>query len=234
MEFWLVLSRVESWISAEISLFSVHGVCHRTRRRALSQLDSEYFRAAQRTRHSLRDTLIARRTNRTGRAITASEHMRRREFITLLGGAAAWPVVARAQQPTSSRLVGLLLAQSEGSQEARDRVAAIREGLEKLDWIEGHNLRFETRYANGSADRMCEEAAQLVQLRPDVLIASATSALATLKKATSTIPIVFAWPGTKSAVQILSNGENWNRSSTTRASLCSIVDLSIRQEHLQR
>ena len=68
----------------------------------------------------------------------------------------------------------------------------MREGLEKLGWIEGHNLRLETRYANGSADRLGEEAAELVQLRPDVLIASATSALATSKKATSTIPIVFA------------------------------------------
>jgi len=83
---WRVLSHVESWISAEISLFSVHGVCYRTRRRALSQLDSEYFRSAQRTRRSLRDTLSARQTNRTGRTITASEHMKRRDFITLIGG----------------------------------------------------------------------------------------------------------------------------------------------------
>jgi putative ABC transport system substrate-binding protein len=117
----------------------------------------------------------------------------RREFITLLGGATAWPLAARAQQQAAiPRLVGLLLSQSEGSQEARDRVAAVREGLEKLGWIEGHNLRFETLYANGSADRLGEEAAELVQLRPDVLIASATAALASLKKATSAIPIVFA------------------------------------------
>jgi len=120
--------------------------------------------------------------------------MRRREFITLLGGTAAtWPLAAGAQQQAAiPRLVCLLLSQSEGSQEARDRVAAVREGLEKLGWIEGHNLRFETRYANGRADRLGEEAAELVQLRPDVLIASATAALASLKKATSTIPIVFA------------------------------------------
>ena len=121
--------------------------------------------------------------------------MKRREFITLLGGAAAaWPRVSRAQQQVATipRLVGLLLSQSESSQEARDRVAAVREGLEKIGWIEGHNLRFETRYANGSADRLGEEAAELVQLRPDVLIASATAALASLKKTTSTIPIVFA------------------------------------------
>ena len=118
----------------------------------------------------------------------------RREFIMLLGGAAlSWPLAARAQQQAAiPRFVGLLLSQSEGSQEARDRVAAVREGLEKLGWIEGHNLRFETRYANGSADRLGEEAAELVQLWPDVLIASATAALASLKKATSTIPIVFA------------------------------------------
>src|SRR5262245_52036767 len=118
--------------------------------------------------------------------------IRRREFITLLGGAAAWPLAARAQRQPSTRLVGLLLSQSEGSQEARDRVAAVSEGLKKLGWTEGHNLRLETRYADGSADRLGEEAAELVQLRPDVLIASATAALAMLKKATSTIPIVFA------------------------------------------
>jgi putative ABC transport system substrate-binding protein len=104
-----------------------------------------------------------------------------------------WPLAAGAQQqPAIPRLVGLLLSQSEGTQEAKDRVAAVREGLQKLGWIEGHNLRFETRYAEGSADRLGQEAAELVQLRPDVLIASATAALAMLKKATSTIPIVFA------------------------------------------
>jgi putative ABC transport system substrate-binding protein len=119
--------------------------------------------------------------------------MKRREFITLVGGVAAgWPLSARAQQPGSTKLVGMLLSQFEGSQEARDRVAAVREALQKLGWTEGHNLRLETRYANGSVERMREEATELVQLRPDVLIASATAALAMLKKATSNIPIVFA------------------------------------------
>src|SRR6188472_1381496 len=120
--------------------------------------------------------------------------MNRREIMMLLGSAAAvWPgAAARGQQSTVTRVVALLLSQSEDSQEARDRVAAVKQGLEKLRWIEGHNLRFETLYANGSADRLGEEAAELVQLRPDVLIASATAALASLKKATSTIPIVFA------------------------------------------
>jgi putative ABC transport system substrate-binding protein len=118
--------------------------------------------------------------------------MKRREFITLLGGAGAWPLAARAEQASGTKLVGMLLSQFEGSQEARDRVAAVREALKKLGWTEGHNLRLETRYANGSVERMREEAAELVQLRPDVLIASATSALARLKAATGTIPIVFA------------------------------------------
>jgi putative ABC transport system substrate-binding protein len=120
--------------------------------------------------------------------------MNRREIMMLLGSAAAvWPgAAARGQQSTVTRVVALLLSQSEDSQEARDRVAAVKQGLEKLRWIEGHNLRFETRYADGSADRLREEAAELVQLRPDVLIASATAALATLKKSSSTIPIVFA------------------------------------------
>ena len=118
--------------------------------------------------------------------------MRRREFITLLGGALATVPGAAFAQTDRIRQVGLLLSQFEGSQEAKDRIAAVREGLQKLGWTEGRNIRIDVRYANGSADRMRAQAAELVQLGPDVLVASATASLAALQKATSTIPIVFA------------------------------------------
>ena len=117
--------------------------------------------------------------------------MRRREFITLLGGAVALPFAAFAQSDRM-RLIGLLLSQPEGDQEAKDRIAALQEGLQKLGWTEGRNIRIETRYASGSADRMRAHAVDLAQLRPDVLFAAATSSLAALNRATSTIPIVFA------------------------------------------
>ena len=118
--------------------------------------------------------------------------MKRREFITLLGGALTMAPSATFSQSGRLRLVGLLLSQFEGNQEANDRIAAIREGLQKLGWTEGRNIRIEVRYANGSAERMRAQAVALVQLGPDVLVASATSSLGALQKATSTIPIVFA------------------------------------------
>ena len=117
--------------------------------------------------------------------------MKRRKFITLLGGAVVLPFAAFGQTD-QMRLIGLLLSQSEGDQEAKDRIAALRDGLQKLGWTEGRNIRIETRYASGSADRMRAHAADLAPLRPDVLFAAATSSLAALKRATSTIPIVFA------------------------------------------
>jgi putative ABC transport system substrate-binding protein len=85
-----------------------------------------------------------------------------------------------------------LLSQSECDQEAKDRIAALRDGLQKLGWVEGRSFRFETRYAGGNSDRMRAHALNLAQLQPDVLFAAATSSLAALKQTTNTIPIVFA------------------------------------------
>ena len=118
--------------------------------------------------------------------------MRRRKFITLLGGALATMPSATFAQSDRIRLVGLLLSQSEGNAEAKDRIAAVREGLHKLGWIEGRNIRIEVRYANANSVRMRALAVELAQLGSDVLIASATASLAALRNATSTIPIVFA------------------------------------------
>jgi putative ABC transport system substrate-binding protein len=118
--------------------------------------------------------------------------MRRREFIAGFAGAAALPIVARAQRSDALRRVGLLTTQAPGDEEARDREAALRDGLKELGWIEGRNLRLEVRRAAGNEDRLRALAAELVGLVPDVIVASATTSLAALQRATSTIPIVFA------------------------------------------
>ena len=118
--------------------------------------------------------------------------MKRRQFITLIGGAAALPFAVRAQQGERPRRIGLLTTQPVDSQEAKDRDGALREGLQKLGWVDGRNLRIDVRGAAGSDDRLQAMAAELVQLGPEVIVASATTALVALQRATRTIPIVFA------------------------------------------
>ena len=122
---------------------------------------------------------------------------RRRAFITLLGGAAAVASVSRpsgalAQQPDGMRRMGALFSMAEGDPEGRARAAALQEGLQKLGWIEGRNLRIDYRWAGGGVDRMRPLAAELLRLEPQVIFAGATAALATLQHATRTVPIVFA------------------------------------------
>jgi putative tryptophan/tyrosine transport system substrate-binding protein len=118
--------------------------------------------------------------------------MRRREFITLLGGtAAAWPLAAGAQQPVRMRLVGMLVAYAESDPEAEARVAAFRQGLRELGWTDDHNLRIELRWGTGDPVRAQTFATELISLAPDVIVAHGTPALAALHRATRTIPIVF-------------------------------------------
>lgn len=117
--------------------------------------------------------------------------MRRRDFTIALSGVSALAFGASAQSDRV-RLIGLLVSHREGDQEAADRVAALREGLQKLGWTEGRNIRIETRYGAGSAETMRAHAEDLVRLKPDLLFAAATSSLAALSRATSSIPIVFA------------------------------------------
>jgi putative ABC transport system substrate-binding protein len=113
--------------------------------------------------------------------------MRRRDFISLVGSTAAWPIAARAQQPERVRRIGVLLS---GSRNAAS--AAFEQGLQQLGWIEGHNLRIEYRLgALGDAERTREYAAELVALAPDVIFASGTSQVGPLLQATRTVPIVF-------------------------------------------
>jgi putative ABC transport system substrate-binding protein len=118
--------------------------------------------------------------------------MRRREFITLLGGAAAWPLAARAQQPIGVRRIAFLHPYTEGDPEVLARVIAFREGLEALGWTENRNIRIEHRYSGGDLGRIRAYATELVRSVPDLILGSGTPITAALKQATSTIPIVFS------------------------------------------
>jgi putative tryptophan/tyrosine transport system substrate-binding protein len=120
--------------------------------------------------------------------------VRRRTFITLLGGAAAWPLAARAQQGGAMPRVGVLFGIAENDPEGRNRVDAFRQELEKLGWMVGQNLHVDYRWGGGTEglERMRAHAAELVRLKPDVLLAGATLALVALQQATRDIPIVFA------------------------------------------
>ena len=118
--------------------------------------------------------------------------MRRREFIALVGGAAAiWPLAARAQQPTGVRRIAFLHPYAEGDPEVLTRVIAFREGLEALGRTENRNIRIEHRYSGGDLGRIRAYATELVRSAPDLIVGSGTPITAALKQATSTIPIIF-------------------------------------------
>jgi putative ABC transport system substrate-binding protein len=118
----------------------------------------------------------------------------RRRFLATLGGSSvAWPLAARAQQPERMRRVGVLLAPLESDADAqRIRMSALRDGLEKLGWNDGRNVRIDIRWGGGDAERLRAYAVELVGSNPNVIVAAATPALEPLKQATQTIPIVFA------------------------------------------
>ena len=118
--------------------------------------------------------------------------MRRREFITLIGSAAVVPLVARAQPSESTRRVGVLMSTAADDREGQARIAAFRQGLQKLGWIEGQNVRLDIRWGGGDADLDRRFAAELVALTPDVILATASSTVAALQGATRTVPVVFA------------------------------------------
>jgi putative ABC transport system substrate-binding protein len=115
--------------------------------------------------------------------------MRRREFIGIVGGAALWPVAGRAQQAMPR--IAVILVQHEADPLGQDRLNAFLQGFEKLGWRDGHNVRIDVRWAGGSPERMREISADFVALKPDVIIASGTPAVGALKRATSSIPVVF-------------------------------------------
>jgi putative ABC transport system substrate-binding protein len=120
--------------------------------------------------------------------------MRRREFITLLGGAAtAWPIAARAQQqPERMRRIGVLMPAAADDLDAQDRVAAFLRGLQHLGWTDGRNVRIDYRWSKPDADAMRKNAAELVALAPDVILANGSAPMGPLLQATRAVPIVFA------------------------------------------
>ena len=119
--------------------------------------------------------------------------MRRREFITLLGGgaAAAWPLAARAQQPGEMRRIGVMMGFVESDREAQEWVAGFREGLQKLGWAEGRNIRIDIRRGALDAESRQRFAKELVASQPDLILSHTTATTAALLQQTRTIPIVF-------------------------------------------
>ena len=117
--------------------------------------------------------------------------MKRREFITLLGGAAAWPLAAGAQQGDHVRRIGVLMFLAPDDPEARPRMVALVDGLQRLGWTEGRNIQIEIRWGAGNVQRSRKLAEELVALAPEVILASASQATAALHEVTSTVPVVF-------------------------------------------
>ena len=118
-------------------------------------------------------------------------HLRRREFITLVGGAAVWPLAARAQQGEPVRRVGVLMHTAADNPEGQAGVAALQQALEKLGWTDGRNVRIDTRWGANDVARDRQYSAELIALTPDLLLASGTVSAAEFQHATRIIPIVF-------------------------------------------
>jgi len=117
--------------------------------------------------------------------------VKRRAFISLLGGAAAWPLAARAQQSERVRRVGVLMNLTADDDDASPRVTALAQGLQQLGWTAGRNVRIDYRWGAVDADRSRRYATELLALAPDVILASSSPAVAALQQATPTVPIVF-------------------------------------------
>ena len=118
--------------------------------------------------------------------------MRRREFIGLVGGAAAWPLAARAQQGERLRRIGLLTGADENDPVAKTFVSALTQSLAGLGWTDGRNVRMDLRWGGGDTNRMRALAQELVGLQPDVIVTGGTAATVAVQRETRTIPIVFA------------------------------------------
>src|SRR5262245_5073521 len=117
--------------------------------------------------------------------------MRRREFITLLGGAAVWPLAARAQQGERVRRVGVLMNTAADDPIGQTRITAFVQGLQQLGWGVGRNVQIDSRWAGGDADRIRKYAVELVALAPDVIVATGSASVGPLQRATRSVPIVF-------------------------------------------
>src|SRR6516165_2724799 len=119
------------------------------------------------------------------------DQLKRRDILTLLGGAAAWPLVARAQQPGGMPRIGLLSSFAENDPEALAWIGELMQGLQELGWVNGRNVQIEFRFAAGDPARISTLATELIELHPDMLFAVGPSSAAALRQQTLSIPIVF-------------------------------------------
>src|SRR6516164_8869546 len=117
--------------------------------------------------------------------------MKRREFITLLSGAATWPLAASAQQGNRVRRIGVLMPYDENDPEGKRRLSAFTRALADLGWTDGRNVRMDLRWAGGDTNGIRASAQELVGLQPDVILASSATATVALQRETRTIPTVF-------------------------------------------
>jgi putative ABC transport system substrate-binding protein len=117
--------------------------------------------------------------------------IRRREFITLLGGSAAWPLAARAQRSDRVRRIGVLMGPDENDPEGKLRYSAFTQALADLGWTDGRNVRIDLRWGGGDANRMRARAQELVGLQPDIIVTNSTPATIAVQRGTRAIPIVF-------------------------------------------
>jgi putative tryptophan/tyrosine transport system substrate-binding protein len=116
--------------------------------------------------------------------------MKRREFITVIGGAAAsWPLAARAQQPERIKRIGVLIGAIETDPESQARIVAFKEGLQAVGWTDGRNVHIDYRFSSADLNLTRNYAAELVGLTPDVILANSPLVLRALREQTSTIPI---------------------------------------------
>jgi putative ABC transport system substrate-binding protein len=120
------------------------------------------------------------------------DQLKRRSFLASLGGAAAWPLAARAQQPEPMRRVGVLIPGASDDQIFQARLAAFFEGMQQRGWVDGRNVRIDTRLGARDADLLRKHAAELIALGPDVVMAYSSNAMPPLLQLTRTVPIVFA------------------------------------------
>jgi len=172
--------------------------------------------------------------------------MRRREFITLIGGAVASPLAANAQQSERVRRVGVLMAHNDGDPEFQNYLGAFREGLQKLGWTEGRNVRIDTRWgALDDADLRQRSAKELLALQPDIILTQNTPPTASMLQQTRTVPVVFvvvadpvgsgfvsslARPGGNASRPPVPNG--WSYSRRLHPASIEPLFCLIRQRHL--
>src|SRR5262245_31152416 len=132
--------------------------------------------------------------------------VRRREFITVLGGAAAaWPLAARAQHPERVRRIGVLMDGADTDATAQNFISALRVGLQKLGWIEGRSVHVEDRWAGGDSGKVRDHAAELVAMPVDVVLTGNTPVVQELQRRTRTIPIVFVALGDPVATGVVAS-----------------------------